>query len=369
MAPPVAQAPPSAVIGSSSKSTNPSFSMLSYNVLSPHYMWPQVYTYVPDKYKDWSYRHRLLEKEILQTYKSDIMCLQELTMQDYYSYWKKTLKHKYGYGSRFIAKNPPTYWTKPLVEMDGVGVFYNLEMFDYLGSTSIFLNDLTGTFNSKELNYMRCRNISILNGNNEVTGQQTLYDLVLSKNQVCLFVMLKHKTSNDVFIIINTHLYWKYDEVKLTQCMIIMRKLSKIVNRLLFTAETDELNYHKIKILFSGDLNDGFGSQVMNFLKGNSIIKPDGVMLRNPMASFLNHCCYDDLPNEAAEYFDNTCYSGKLRGLFDFVWYHDTDFKLRNILSGVEVTQELNYLKQKGLPNSTHPSDHIPLRMEFEILP
>ncbi|CCH61279.1 hypothetical protein TBLA_0E02260 [Henningerozyma blattae CBS 6284] len=348
---------------------NPTFTFLSYNMLSPHYMWPQVYTYVPQEYKDWKYRHNLLEKEILDKYRSDIMCVQELTTIDYYSFWRDSLRKGFNYGSRFIAKNPPNYWTKSLVEMDGVGIFYNLDMFDYIGSRSINLNDLASTFDRKELDYMAAKEITILNGNGDVTGKESLYELALSKNQVCLFVMVEHKISKDVFVIINTHLYWKYEEVKLTQCMIIMRKLAKIVNELLFNAESRDMNYNKVKILFSGDLNDGFDSKIVQFLKGNKIEKSDGLKMRNPMASFLNHCCYDDLLNDRQKFFDNTCYSGKLKGIFDFVWYHDRDFKLKNILSGIEITEELNFLNQDGLPNRDHPSDHIPLLMEFEILP
>lgn len=73
-------------------SAKPLFTLLSYNLLSPSYMWPQVYTYVPEKYKDWNYRHKLLEQELLDKYRADIMCLQELHQKIIVTFGRKLFK-------------------------------------------------------------------------------------------------------------------------------------------------------------------------------------------------------------------------------------------------------------------------------------
>lgn len=348
---------PSGMVG-----TGHTFTMLTYNMLSPHYVWPQVYTYVPDEYKDWKYRHQLLEEELLMKYKADIMCLQELTWEDYVQYWKPVFGSKCNYGSKFVAKTPPKYWVKTQQEMDGEGIFYNMNKFEYMSSTKLFLNDIIGTFEEDELQYMKTKVVTLTDGAGNHVGRDTLYDILKSRNQVCLFVSLKHKETNNVFVVINTHLYWKYDEVKLAQCMIIMRKLSHIINELLIGA--DPTLSKDVKILFTGDLNSNRDSLVVKFLKGK-IVKHGDLNLINPMKPYLNRCCYDDIPDDL---FVHTCYSGKLKGIFDYVWYHDTDFQLTKMLSGVEVSQELDTSHQFGLPNENHPSDHIPLLAEFEIL-
>lgn len=341
---------------------NDRFTMLTYNMLSPYYMWPQVYTYVKDEYKDWDYRHRLLEHELFYKYKSDIICLQELTTNDYNEFWKKQMMNRMNYGSNFTAKTPPKYWTKPLECMDGVGIFYNLDKFEYLFSSSLYLNDLVGTFDQQELHYLTHHNITLTNAAGDVIGEDSLYNVAKARNQVCLFVMLRHRESKSIIVVINTHLYWKYDEVKLVQCLIIMRKLQRIIKGLLMGIEG--VTYSNVKILFSGDFNSSRDSLVIKFLNGK-IIKHGDINLQNPMRAYLSHSIYDDIPEDA---YVHTCYSGKLKGIFDYIWFHPGDFEVEKVLSGQEVSKELTHLNDFGLPNKYHPSDHIPVLTELRIL-
>ncbi|SMN20027.1 similar to Saccharomyces cerevisiae YOL042W NGL1 Putative endonuclease, has a domain similar to a magnesium-dependent endonuclease motif in mRNA deadenylase Ccr4p [Maudiozyma saulgeensis] len=344
---------------------NNRFTMLTYNILSPAYMWPQVYTYVPEKFKDWRYRHNLLERELFQTYKSDIMCLQELTIRDYNNFWKNNFLEKYKMGSEYISKTAPTYWKGEKDQLDGVGIFYNLEKFEFIHSTGIKLSEYLNNFNKHELGFLAKKQMNLTDGTGKIIGQSNLLDVLTSKNQVCLFVSLRHKPTGTAFVVINTHLYWKYDDVKLSQCMVIMRELDKIINKIKENHAKEGRPDQEIKILFTGDLNSTGDSLVINFLKGQ-ILNTNSLNMLNPMRTNLNHCVYDDIVKE--NLFDYTCYSGKLKGIFDYIWYHDTDFQLTKILSGKEVTEELETHHQFGLPNETHPSDHIPLVAEFELL-
>lgn len=345
---------------SSIPGSNPTrLSVLTYNMLSPYYMWPQVYTYVPEEYKKWNYRHKLLENEILGLYRADIMCLQELTSIDYQQYWNKILKEKFNYGSKYIAKPPPSYWERPLTEMDGVGIFYDLNKFDYISSTGIYLNDLFGTFDLKEQEYLEHKILQLTDGQGNPMEKMTLSDVLKGRNQVCMFVSLKHKATNTYLIVINTHLYWKYDEVKLTQCMIIMRRLSKIIKDLLIGVQ--DTTYNKVKIVFAGDMNSPRDSLVVKFLKGDPV-KHQNLKLINPMRPYLNSVLYDDIPQEL---FVHTCFSGKLKGIFDYICYHNEDLAPRKVLG---ISQDLKIDTEMGLPNAAHPSDHIPMMMEFQLL-
>lgn len=338
------------------------FTLMTYNMLSPHYMWPQVYSYVSEEYKDWKFRHNLLQKEILDVYRADIMCLQELTSYDYHQYWERTIARDFHYGSKFIAKTPPQYWTKKPNDMDGVGIFYNLNKFDFLSSSGIYLNDLLGTFDLDEIKYLQNKIVHLTDGAGKSIGEKSLMEVLKSRNQVGLFVSLKHKDTGTIFVVVNTHLYWKYDEVKITQCMVIMRKLSKIIKNLLIGEQG--ITYNKMKVVFAGDLNSTRDSLVIKFLRGErfNLGKLDIV---NPMRPYLNRCLYDEIPDD---YYVHTCYSGKLKGIFDYIWYHDSDFSLTKVLTGSDVSKELSESKQFGLPNENHPSDHIPVLAEFEIL-
>lgn len=347
---------------SSKNQINNIFTLLTYNILSPHYIWPQVYTYVPDKYKDWNYRHKLLEYELFKMYKADIICLQELTSKDYNNFWKVQMKSKLNYDSEYVSKSPPNYWKKPLEDMDGVGIFYNLNKFNQLSSEKIHLNDVGTVFDTYELKYLSEQIIQLVDGAGNPTQQNNLLNILSEKNQVCLFVMLQHKETDSFIIVVNTHLYWKYEEVQLFQCLIIMRKLQNFIKKLLLNV--NNIMNCQIKILFSGDLNSSNDSLVLKFLRGEQIADID-MDLKNPMHKYLNHSFYDDIK---VPLFDNTCYSCKTKGIFDYIWFHERDFNLKKVLSGVEVKNELDFRKEIGLPNKKHPSDHIPIFVELEII-
>ena len=343
-------------------SSNDRITFMTYNILSPSYMWPQVYTYVPELYKDWRYRHKLLEAELLRIYRTDILCLQELTERDYLEFWKPMMLKVHSMGSNFIAKSAPKYWHDAPDALDGSGIFYSRDKFEFIHSAGIYLSDFLGVFSREELRSLGSRMLTLTDGNGAAIEETTLLEFLKSKNQVCLFVTLKHKPSGLVFVVINTHLYWKYDEVKLAQCSIIMRQLAKLLDNLkVQRGYTDA----QIRVLFAGDLNSTKESLVMNYLRGESV-DIRGLNMANPMAKCLNRSVYDDIDEN--KLFDNTCFSGKLRGIFDYIWYHESDFKMRRILSGIEVSQELDFKGQFGLPNSIHPSDHIPLLVEFLIV-
>lgn len=335
-------------------------------MLSPEYMWPQVYRYVPSKYQDWSFRHKLLQLEILKLYKSDIMCFQEMTNFDYNNFWSPELYTKFNMGSKFIQKLAPKYWQdRPLDTVDGCSIFYNKDKFKFISSKGIYLNQLLRAFNEQELDYLSKQELSLTNGAGDPIGDTNLLKFLREKNQVCLFVSLRHIPTGLIFVVINTHLYWKYDSIKLSQCMIIMRELKQIVNDLLKDVNGQpDISDKRVRILFTGDLNSTSDSAVINFLRGQ-IIQNTNLNMINPMRHYLNHCVYDDIPKE---WFTHTCYSGKLQGIFDYIWYHDTHFQLTKVLTGVEVSTELQAKGQPGLPNENHPSDHIPIVTEFQVI-
>ncbi|AGO12831.1 AaceriACR277Cp [[Ashbya] aceris (nom. inval.)] len=337
------------------------FTLLTYNMLSPYYMWPQVYTYVPEPFKKWEYRHKLLEYELFHKYHADILCLQELTGKDYEKFWRKQMKRRMNFESQYAQKPPPAYWTRAEEEMDGVGTFYNAEKFEHVATDVEYLSDILGALTPSEKEWMAQTQVQLTDAAGRVVGKQSLKKVITQRNQVCLFVTLVHKPTGSLFVVVNTHLYWKYDEVKLAQCFVIMRRLKAIVRRLL---TREGASYSKIKVILSGDLNSSQDTLSVRFLRGQ-VVKVAGLEFQNPMRSFLNGSLYDYIPKEA---FDNTCYSGKIKGIFDYMWFHGRDFRLLQVLSGKEVSEELSSTAQPGLPNELHPSDHIPIYAEFEVL-
>ncbi len=322
------------------------FKMMSFNMLNQSYMWPQVYdSYVDPEYRSWGYRVKLLTNIINnKEVQSDIMCFQEMETAVYHEFWNPMMQQR-GFDSCFIKKTKPVYWDKESNHIDGVSIFYNTKKFELLDMkkfqiSKYFKDEFENLYDLK-------LNDSQIN---------TIFN---ARNQVGLIVALKHLDTDQIIIVANTHLYWKYNDIKLLQVMVLLEALNKFKNR-----------YPGSKILFSGDFNSRPNSSVYHFLKNDKIDTSDpdiSKYLTEKTKKFILNPV--EIPNNVFEKIIQqdklfTCFTQHLFGIFDYIWFNDNDFQLLKFLSGVD--QE--YLsKIKGLPNEEFPSDHIPLVAEFEL--
>lgn len=317
-------------------------------MLNQSYMWPQVYdSYVDPKYRDWEYRLNLLTGIVNnEEIQSDIMCFQEMQTRVYSDVWRPMMRDR-GFESCFIRKTRPIYWESERSEddIDGVSIFYDKKIFEMIDLkkfqiSKYFKDEFSNLYDLK-------LNDSQIN---------TIFN---SRNQVGLIVALRHLETNEVILVANTHLYWKYNDIKLLQTMVLLEALQKCKEK-----------FPQAKILFSGDFNSRPNSSVYNFLKNDKIDTSDPdiakYLIEKTKKFILNPI---ELPNNV---FDKiiqqdglfTCYTQHLFGIFDYIWFNDNDFELLRFLSGVDK----DYLsKIKGLPNEEFPSDHIPLVAEFAM--
>lgn len=326
------------------------FKMASFNMLNQSYMWPQVYdSYVAPLYRSWDYRVKLLSNIVNhESVRSDIMCFQEMETQVYYNYWRPMFNDM-GFGSEFIRKTKPVYWEKESENIDGVSIFFNRDKFELIECKKFqishyFKNEFNNLYN---INF----------------DKKVINETFETRNQVCLIMALRHKATQEVVLVANTHLYWKFDDIKLLQTLVVLEALNKF-----------EIKYPGAKTLFSGDFNSKPTSSVYQFLKNNEIpsnnsdiakyLQKDGInsssrALRTPVP--LSRNVFDEIIQEQGLF---TCYTKHLFGIFDYIWFNSSDFHLLKFLSGVDQ----DYLQSiEGLPNKDYPSDHIPIVAEFAI--
>ena len=334
----------------------------SYNILSRHYLWESLYNYLPQNFTNWNNRLNRLDKNFIDLSKiSDIMCFQEMEYQVYQNHWKN-LFNKIGYSSIFNKKPKPAYWKKSSNMMDGVSIAYNKEKFDLINFEQVnFANNF--------------KHSSIIE---QTLDTETRLNI---RNTVALIAVLKHKLTNEVIFISNTHLYWspKHDDVKLMQSYLLTNLIKNTVLRYYNITET-ELN-ERIKnkngpnIIMTGDFNSNPNSMVYKFLSNGSINKNlepsfnqdygsniNGI-LKNNLGTFKSP--YKDLYNE--KIFTKTTYTPKYKDVIDYIWFADDNknFKFTKVLADIDE----NYLKDfKGFPNSEFPSDHLPILSQFEFI-
>lgn len=333
-------------------------SIMSYNLLSQHYLWRLVFGYLKQDYLDWSnYRFPLINKTI-EYFQSDIICFQELECSIYEKQWKNgfPLSH---YKSIYIKKLNPLYWgNKPSSQMDGVAIFVNSDKFDIIDYQTVNFSEYIQTHRDK---------FSLTND---------LLKRVVPRNTVAIIVQLYDKVNDKNIFVTNTHLYWspKFNDVKLFQSKLLINLLKEFI-----TNTTKESNPH---IIMCGDFNSIPESMVFRFLNNevislskykdfekfnyghklnNEIIINDEI--KNP---FDLSSAYDILlsnHNYSKHKLNFTSYTRNLTAVLDHIWYSSQTFNVVKILSEVDENYTWNF-QVKGFPNEQFPSDHIPLIAE-----
>lgn len=333
----------------------------SYNILSRHYLWESLYSYLPSDSTNWNKRFARLDQSFKDLSSiSDIMCFQEMEYQIYVNHWKP-LFDKLNYSSVFQKKPKPAYWKKSPNMMDGVSIFYNKDKFDLL--------------NFEQVNFANhFKHSKIIS---QTTDTQSRLNM---RNTVAVIAVLKHKFTGEVLFVSNTHLYWspKHDDVKLMQTSLLTNLIKKSVERFynLSSEEVSDMirNKNGPNIISVGDFNSNPSSMVYKFMSQGLIDKDteptftqnygpnvQGV-LNNALGKFKSP--YKDLYSKGL--FNKTTYTPKFKDIIDYIWFADCNdnFKFTKVLGDIDS----NYLKDyKGFPNAEFPSDHIPIVSQIEF--
>lgn len=343
----------------------------SYNILSRHYVWESVYSYLPLVFTNWRHRLDRLDHQFRDLCSiSDIMCFQEMEYQVYKSHWEgKFITH--GFDSLFARKPMPGYWTKGANMMDGVSIFYNRDKFELLNYQRINLSD---HFKSDHL----------------FEQTKDTQERLNIRNTVALIAVLKHKVTNETIFLSNIHLYWspKHDDVKFMQTYLMTKLLQQTILRHYKATADDHLSgllmKHKPKIVMVGDFNSEPNSMVYEFLStgkldtgkekrwvhdyGEGFTK--GNIILNPLGCFKSP--YKELFDK--KLFTKTTYTPKFKGIIDYMWFNDGSMDCRlDETSGIKFTKVLGDVDQEyldeweGFPNGEFPSDHIPIYVELEL--
>lgn len=333
----------------------------SYNILSRHYLWESLYNYLPLSYTNWNQRFNRLNKSFIDLTKlSDIMCFQEMEYQIYMDYWKDKMS-SIGYDSIFQKKPKPAYWKKSPNMMDGVSIFYNKSKFELL--------------NFEKINFASYfKHSSIVDQTLDTQSRLNI------RNTVAVLAVLKHKVTNEVIFVSNTHLYWspKHDDVKLMQTYLLSKLIKDSIMRhyKISNDQVDDLINSKNgpNIIMCGDYNSDPTSMVYKFMSQGLINKKDEArftqnyglkfedIINNSLGKFKSP--YKDLYQKGL--FTKTTYTPTFKNIIDYIWFADCNnkFKFTKVLGDIDQSYLKNY---QGFPNKDFPSDHIPIIAQIEF--
>lgn len=338
--------------------TSPKISVMSYNLLSQHYVWSKVFGYLDQRYLDWNqYRLPLINQTISQ-FGSDIICFQELECKLYTQQWRKHFPLR-NYDLFYVRKPKPAYWgTKPTEHMDGVGIFINKDRFDILNHREIIFRDY------------------ILQHQKRFELTEDLRDRVILRNTVGLLLKLRDKISNKTVYVANTHLYWlpKFNDVKLLQTKLLMNEIQRFIAHENNTSE-------KANIIICGDFNSTPDLMVYKFLKGGVVDLQNSPEFEDRYYGriFDGEKCAEELHNTlevssaygalleagSPDYLDFTTFTGDFAAVLDHIWLSSNNLQVCKVLGKVDPDYRNSSL---GFPDKNFPSDHIPLVTELSYL-
>ncbi|KAH7429869.1 hypothetical protein KP509_09G069400 [Ceratopteris richardii] len=364
--------------------------LVSYNILAQVYVKSACFPHAPSHCLRWKVRSRAILERLL-SFKADILCLQEL---DEYETFYKTQMDDHGYSSIYVKR--------PGKKKDGCGIFYRRDRLSLIENKIIQYNDLVPQTDGSGLliDAARISNEGLATSDGariseeglatSDRGGHSISGLLMDEERItdeesatsdrgrgdpndprvrlkrdCVGIMAAFRVSRDVdstFIVTNTHIYWDPDwvDVKLAQVKYLVTCISGF-KRLL------EAKLHtEIPFIICGDFNSTPGDQVYSYLisaEGSTMDNP-GVSLSMEQKSekcmplYSLYASFKDEP-------DFTNFTPEFTGTIDYIFFSSFDIiKPSSLL--VVPSAESEDLKG-GLPNQSHPSDHLPIGADCVI--
>ena len=308
------------------------YSVGSYNTLCSFYA--TKLTYAPSWVINTECRKNIL-LQLFVAVNMDILCIQELDINLYNTFYKESMSTKLDYESFFVSKKSFDYNTDSVKKLYGIGIFWKRNRF-------ILIEQITIDFYSKIIADKRFKYLSDVISRNS--------------NKMNLGIVAVLETENTTLIVVNTHLYWHpdYNDVKAIQTVILLEEIDSIKEK-----------YGKnCAVVLAGDFNSLKYSHVYNFIKNKQL---DPTVFSDFDYGVLNNGNYKSKISFSDAYDDQnltfTNFTPHFCGVLDYIFY-TSNLNLIGVISPIEE----EYIDRTiGLPNIHFPSDHILIGAKFQL--
>uniref|UniRef100_A0A8C1AKB2 poly(A)-specific ribonuclease n=2 Tax=Cyprinus carpio TaxID=7962 RepID=A0A8C1AKB2_CYPCA len=350
------------------------FTVMCYNVLCDKYATRQLYGYCPSWALNWEYRKKGIMEEITNC-DSDIISLQEVETEQYYTFFLETLKER-GYDGFFCPKSRAKLMSEQeRKHVDGCAVFFKTEKFALVQKHTVEFNQ-------------------VAMANSE--GSEVMLNRVMTKDNIGVAVLLEVKkdlleaetgdphTKKQLLLVANAHMHWdpEYSDVKLIQTMMFLSELKSIAERASgsINSASPTSDTSSIPIVLCADLNSLPDSGVVEYLSNGGVAenhkdfkelrysdcitnfscnskngKPDGSITH----SFQLKSAYE------GNLMPYTNYTYDFKGVIDYIFFSKTHMRVLGVLGPLE-TQWLKDNNITGCPHPHIPSDHFSLLAQLE---
>ncbi|PKU34367.1 ccr4-not transcription complex subunit 6 isoform x1 [Limosa lapponica baueri] len=340
------------------------FSVMCYNVLCDKYATRQLYGYCPSWALNWEYRKKAIMQEILSC-NADIISLQEVETEQYYSFFLVELKER-GYNGFFSPKSRArTMSEQERKHVDGCAIFFKTEKSIYssksLASLVLFVA-------------IQCflESIPIIRKKRSVQEKSRSGKPHLGMEK-------------QLVLVANAHMHWDpdYSDVKLVQTMMFLSEVKNIIDkasRSLKPGVSGELG--TIPLVLCADLNSLPDSGVVEYLStgGVETNHKDFKELRYN-ESLTNFSCNgkNGTTNGRITHgfklksaYENglmpyTNYTFDFKGIIDYIFYSKPQLNILGILGPLDHHWLIEN-NISGCPHPLIPSDHFSLFAQLELL-
>ncbi|MED6207198.1 hypothetical protein PIB30_033591 [Stylosanthes scabra] len=337
------------------------FSLVSYNILGQVYVKSSLFPHSPSQSLKWKFRSSSI-LEVLKNLGADFFCLQEVDEFD--SFYNASMRNL-GYSSIYMKRSGQ--------KRDGCGLFYKHDRAELVLEEKIEYNDLVKSIkdgnspNDDKESKVQTRQPNKQEdaasndgpkSNKEDRGDPNDPRVRLKRDCVGILAAFRVKDpSRHVVIVANTHLYWdpEWADVKLAQAKYLLSRISQ------FKALVSDQYECTPEVIVAGDFNSTPGDMVYQYLiSGNS-------------SSQVMPECLEEQPIPLCSVYASTRgeppftnYTPGFTGTLDYILFCPSDHM--KPISFLELPDSDAVDIVGGLPNYSHPSDHLPIGAEFEIV-
>ncbi|XP_020247689.1 carbon catabolite repressor protein 4 homolog 4-like isoform X2 [Asparagus officinalis] len=327
------------------------FRVVSYNILAQVYVKSSYFPHSPSSSLKWKARSQAVLTD-LKNLNADFLCIQEL---DEYDTFYKSNMESHGYSCIYVQRDGQ--------KRDGCGIFYKSRSAELVLHEEIHYNDLvtsvdydtssveTEDNDTKDQTSKATPEVKATNNSDH--GDPNDPRVRLKRD--CVGVLAAFKLSNPsqhLVVVASTHIYWdpEWIDVKLAQVKYLLLRLTQF----------KELVSNKYcctpSVIVTGDFNSTPGDEVYRYLvSANAAAESSGSPYK--LCSLYG-------TNGGEPPFTNV--TPGFTGTLDYIFLSSRGYLKPVSLLELPGPESADIVD--GLPNLHHPSDHLPIGGDFEVL-
>ncbi|XP_052209692.1 carbon catabolite repressor protein 4 homolog 4 isoform X3 [Diospyros lotus] len=312
-------------------STGFKFRLVSYNILAQAYAKSEQFPHSPSPCRKWKTRSQAI-LTLLKNLGADFLCLQEV---DEYDTFYKVNMETLGYASIYVQRSGK--------KLDGCGIFYKKNNAELVLDEKIEYNDLAECIEDETTLHVDKYNDTLASGSKEIEPKEAICFQIYSRKMPMDFVEIP-------MILVDPD----WADVKLAQAKYLLSRLAQ------FKTLVAEKFQCTPSVMVAGDFNSTPGDKVYEYMISGS-------------SSMGSPNCVEDVPMGLCSVYAFTrgepaftnCTPG-FTGTLDYIFFSPLgDVKPVSYLQLPEL-ESPDVIG--GLPNYHHPSDHLPIGVEFEVI-